>query len=70
MDYNNLSSSLLNIGDEILIPQSKQLVNYFVKTNDTLDSIAERFNTTVEEIMKTNSLNTTDIKIGQLLIIP
>ena len=69
MDYNNLSSSLLNIGDTILIPQEKQLVNYFVRTNDTLASIAERFNTTVDQILKLNNLNTTDVKIGQLLII-
>lgn len=70
MDYNNLSSSLLNIGDTILIPQEKQLVNYFVRTNDTLASIAERFNTTVDQLMQLNNLNTTDVKIGQLLIIP
>jgi len=70
MNYNNLSSSLLNIGSEILIPQDKQIVNYFVRTNDTLESIANRFNTTIEEIMELNNLNTTDIKVGQLLIIP
>lgn len=70
MEYNNLTSNLLNIGDMLLIPQNKQLINYFVRTNDTLESIATRFNTTVEEIMKVNSLNTTDVKIGQLLIIP
>lgn len=70
MEYNNLSSSLLNIGDTILIPQEKQFVNYFVRTNDTLASIAERFNTTIEKLMQINNLNTTDVKIGQLLIIP
>lgn len=70
MEYNNLSSSLLNIGDTILIPQNKQYINYFVKTNDTLESIANRFNTTVDEIMKINYLNTPDVKIGQLLLIP
>lgn len=70
MEYNNLSSSLLNIGDTILIPQNEQYINYFVKTNDTLESIANRFNTTVDEIMKINYLNTPDVKIGQLLLIP
>ena len=70
MDYNNLSSSLLNIGDTILIPQNEQYINYFVKTNDTLESIANRFNTTVDEIMRINYLNTPDVKIGQLLLIP
>lgn len=70
MEYNNLSSSLLNIGDTILIPQNEQYVNYFVKTNDTLESIANRFNTTVDELMKINYLNTPDVKIGQLLLIP
>lgn len=70
MEYNNLSSSLLNVGDTILIPQNEQYINYFVKTNDTLESIAKRFNTTVEELMKVNYLNTPDVKIGQLLLIP
>jgi len=70
MEYNNLSSSLLNIGDTILIPQNEQYINYFVKTNDTLESIAQNFNTTVEEIMRLNYLNTPDVKIGQLLLIP
>jgi len=70
MEYNNLSSSLLNIGDTIIIPQNKQYINYFVKTNDTLESIANRFNTTVDELMKINYLNTPDVKIGQLLLIP
>lgn len=70
MDYNNLSSSLLIIGDTLLIPQKEQFINYFVRTNDTLESIAEHFNTTVEELMQVNYLNTPDIKIGQLLLIP
>jgi len=70
MEYNNLSSSLLNIGDTNIIPQNKQYINYFVKTNDTLESIANRFNTTVDELMKINYLNTPDVKIGQLLLIP
>lgn len=70
MEYNNLSSNLLNIGDTILIPQNEQYINYFVKTNDTLESIANQFNTTVNELMKVNYLNTPDVKIGQLLLIP
>ena len=70
MDFNKLSSSLLNIGDTLTIPKNEQYLNYFVKTNDTLASIAERFNTTVEEIMEINYLNTPDVKIGQLLLIP
>ncbi len=69
MEFNNLNNNMIGIGEEILIPKSKNYITYFVRTGDTLNSIANKFNTTVENIMQTNNLNTSDVTIGQLLII-
>ena len=43
---------------------------YTVKAGDTLWSIAKRYNTTVEELMKLNNLNNDLLSIGKVLIIP
>ncbi len=43
---------------------------YIVKKGDSLYSIAKKFNTTVDEIKTTNNLKTTNLSIGQELIIP
>lgn len=44
---------------------------YIVQDGDTLSSLAEEFNTTVEEIMATNDiLEPESLQIGQELIIP
>ncbi len=43
---------------------------YVVSKNDTLYSIAKKFNTTVNEIVKLNNLSTDDLYIGEKLIIP
>lgn len=46
-------------------------VNYEVKWGDTLESIAHRFGTTVEELMRINKLaNPNLIYIGQILKVP
>ena len=41
-----------------------------IKAGDTLWSIAKRYNTTVEELMKLNNLNNDLLSIGKVLIIP
>jgi LysM repeat protein len=41
-----------------------------VKIGETLSSIALKYNTTVNEIMKKNNLKSTKIVVGQKLIIP
>ena len=43
---------------------------YTVKIGDTLYKIAERYNTTVSEIMALNNLKTSILSIGQVLKIP
>lgn len=45
-------------------------VPYRVEAGDTLLGIALRFDTTVEAVMKRNNLTSSDLKIGQDLVIP
>lgn len=73
VNYNNLSSTNLSIGQQILIPVQEEVQpenTYTVKSGDTLYKIAERFNTTVTDIMSLNNLKTSILSIGQVLQIP
>ena len=70
---NNLSSNNLSIGQTLKIPISTQTPTestYIVKSGDTLYSIARKYNTTVSELISRNNLKTSNLKIGQELIIP
>lgn len=68
MKINNLSSNLLSIGQQLIVPLKNN--NYYeVKKGDTLYSIANKFNTTVSEIKKNNNLTSDVLSIGKVLII-
>ena len=71
---NNLSSNILSIGKELVIPvkpiQEEDYVVYEVVPNDTLYSIARRFNTKVDSIKSYNNLTSNTLSIGQILQIP
>lgn len=68
---NNLSSNTLTIGQTLLIPSSEEeYFIYIVVKGDTLYQIAEKNNTTIDEIKKLNNLTTNTLKIGQKLKIP
>lgn len=70
---NNLTSNTLSIGQTLKIPTSTQNVTeqtYTVKSGDTLYSIARKYNTTVSELINRNNLKTSNLSIGQKLIIP
>ena len=70
MSLNNLNSSLLNIGQTLKIPISEEeVINYTVKSGDTLYSIARKYNTTVDDIKQKNNLKSNTLSIGQTLII-
>ncbi|MBB6218300.1 stage VI sporulation protein D [Anaerosolibacter carboniphilus] len=43
---------------------------YIVQQGDTLYSIAKRFDTTIEQIMRLNHLDNPLIMVGQRLLIP
>ena len=72
--WNNLSSDKLSIGQKLTInPTTKSNNNsstqkmHTVKSGETLSSIANKYNTTVDAIMKANNLKSTKIYVGQKL---
>lgn len=74
MAINNLNSSLLSIGQQLVIPDSNQNANldnyYIVKSGDTLYGIAKKYNTTVDNLKVINNLNSNLLSIGQKLMLP
>lgn len=70
--YNNLTSNLLSIGQVLKIPQGKTSTEniYTVKKGDSLWTITNRYNTTVEKIKVLNNLTSNLLSIGQQLKIP
>ncbi len=83
MKDNNLNMTLLQIGDnlKIRIPNNEVLqcigeswepnidIKYTVQKGDSLYSIANKFNTTVEKLKKKNNLKSNLLNIGQVLYI-
>lgn len=70
MKYNNLTSNLLSIGQVLKIPATDSIIiNYTVKSGDTLYSISKKYNITVDEIKRKNNLTNNTLSIGQTLII-
>lgn len=69
---NNLSSNLLSIGQKLLVPKSSTSSpkQYVVKSGDTLYKIAQNNGTTVTDIVNLNNLPSTNLSIGQVLLIP
>ena len=69
MSINNLTTNLLSIGQNILVPKTDNQFIYVVKSGDNLYSIARKYNTTVDAIKDKNGLNSNLLNIGQQLII-
>ncbi|MCI0745454.1 MAG: LysM peptidoglycan-binding domain-containing protein [Verrucomicrobia subdivision 3 bacterium] len=79
-----VDSTRLKVGQKIVIPAKMASVpttlangttvtngkTYTVKSGDTLNAIAKKFNLTVRELQAANNLTTTQIKVGQRLKIP
>lgn len=68
VNYNNLTSLTIKIGQELMIPVGQQ-TTYTVKQGDTLWSIAQKYNTTVDRLISANNLLSTILSIGQVLVI-
>jgi len=70
-ELNNLSTNNLNVNQVLKIPvlESEEVVSdiYVVKSGDTLYSIANKFNLTVDELKNLNNLSSNVLGIGQSL---
>lgn len=71
---NNLTSNLISVGQQLVIPgvapSDQTNVTYVVQKGDSLWSIANANNTTVDELANLNDLGTNTIYVGQVLQIP
>ena len=69
---NNLTNNTLSIGQILVLPMKEEIntTTYTIKKGDTLYSIANRFNTTVDNLKRLNNLITNNLKIGDNILIP
>lgn len=71
---NNLSTDNLYIGQELLLKTDmvpeEDYITYTVVAGDNLYQIAQKYNTTVSDIVSLNKLSTSVLQIGQSLLIP
>ncbi len=76
MQANNLENDSLYIGQKLIIPEKKAehpnptYIEYVVKNKDNLWDIANKYNTTVNNIKEFNNLSSNNLSIGQILLIP
>jgi LysM repeat protein len=85
MALNNMTDSLIRVGDELLIPNPdlaldtptpiptgwRGTIEYRIAVGDTLELIAQRYFSTVESILEENEDldNANEIFVGQIIII-
>ena len=72
-NVNNLSSNLLSVGQNLIIPGKEAQDTsdeYVVKKGDTLYSIARKYNTSVDNLKSINNITTDSLAIGQIIKLP
>lgn len=76
-ELNNLTSNMLSVGQTLKIPGDEELetpsneyISYQVKAGDSLYSIANKYDVTVNELINYNNLSSIVLSIGQVIRIP
>ncbi|MFV0394643.1 MAG: peptidoglycan-binding protein [Coprobacillaceae bacterium] len=72
MTLNFLINPNLEIGQQLIVPDantSNQFI-YTVQAGDYLYALSKKYNTSIEEIKKTNQLTSDFLNVGQTLIMP
>jgi len=74
-NLNNVTANTLKVGQVLNIPNASgtnpnNMFMYTVQKGDTLYKIAQKYNTTYQEIIKLNNLTSPNLFIGQVLRIP
>lgn len=72
MELNNLTSTVLSIGNKLLIPKSTATSYqiYKVQKGDSLWSISQKYNIPVNELIALNNLTNLTLQIGDKLKVP
>lgn len=73
-ELNNLSSDNLSIGQVLIVSANSdsnpsECVTYTVKSGDSLYSIAQKYDTSIDKIKSDNKLSSNTLSIGQVLMI-
>lgn len=79
-NLNNLTSEILQVGQELLVKETTETIppttepetgtTYIVQRGDSLWSIANKYNITVQELKDLNNLTSNTLSIGQVLTVP
>ena len=72
-ELNGLTSDILSIGQNIKLPSSEEqneYETYTIENGDTLYSIANKYNVSVNDLIDYNALPTTVLSIGDVIKIP
>lgn len=68
---NQLTDNVITIGQKLFIPiQVSKVITYTVLPGDSLYKIARKYNTLIESISVLNRLQSTNLYVGQRLVIP
>ena len=72
---NNINNNSLSIGQVLTIKNANNMANtsdeyYIVQKGDSLYSIANKYNTSVDILKKLNNLSTNNLSVGQKLLLP